>query len=114
MRALLAAGASAIALTAAPSAIAQDGTLDTIIVTAQKREENQQKVPISVETLSAERLSNITAAGEDIRALAARIPGLYAESSNGRLAPRFYIRGLGNVDFDLAASQPVSDPDQVP
>ena len=28
--------------------------------------------------------------------------------SNGRLAPRFYIRGLGNTDFDLAASQPVS------
>ncbi|MGK0373043.1 MAG: iron complex outermembrane receptor protein, partial [Glaciecola sp.] len=28
--------------------------------------------------------------------------------SNGRVAPRFYIRGLGNTDFDLAASQPVS------
>jgi iron complex outermembrane receptor protein len=40
--------------------------------------------------------------------LAARVPSLYAESSNGRLAPRFYIRGLGNSDFDLAASQPVS------
>ncbi len=36
------------------------------------------------------------------------MPGLYAESSNGRVAPRFYIRGLGNTDFDLAASQPVS------
>ena len=23
------------------------------------------------------------------------------ESSNGRVAPRFYIRGLGNTDFDL-------------
>ncbi|NNC57525.1 MAG: TonB-dependent receptor, partial [Woeseiaceae bacterium] len=30
------------------------------------------------------------------------------ESSNGRSAPRFYMRGLGNIDFDLAASQPVS------
>src|SRR5262249_43726901 len=38
----------------------------------------------------------------------ARVPGVYAESSNGRVAPRFYIRGLGNTDFDLAASQPVS------
>ena len=46
--------------------------------------------------------------GEDIRALATRVPSLYAESSNGRSAPRFYIRGLGNSDFDLAASQPVS------
>ena len=41
-------------------------------------------------------------------ALAARVPGLFVESSNGPVAPRFYIRGLGNTDFDLAASQPVS------
>ena len=30
------------------------------------------------------------------------------ESSFGRIFPRFYIRGLGNTDFDLNASQPVS------
>ena len=108
MRTALTAGASAIALTAAPAVQAQGSGLDTIIVTTQKREENQQEVPISVETLPSDRLDGILAAGEDIRALASRIPGLYAESSNGRVAPRFYIRGLGNVDFDLAASQPVS------
>ncbi len=107
-RTALAASASVIALTTAPAALAQTTGLDVIIVTAQKREENQQEVPISVETLSGERFGDIQAAGEDILALAARIPSLYAESSNGRLAPRFYIRGLGNVDFDVAASQPVS------
>lgn len=36
------------------------------------------------------------------------MPSLQVESSNGRYAPRFYIRGLGNVDFDFTASQPVS------
>lgn len=108
VRTLLAAGASAVALTAAPGVSAQDEGLDVIIVTTQKREENQQEVPVSVETMSGARFGDIQAAGEDILALAARIPSLYAESSNGRLAPRFYIRGLGNVDFDLAASQPVS------
>ncbi len=108
LRAALFAGASFAAMTAAPSALAQIDGLDTIIVTTQKREENQQEVPISVETLSGERFANIQAAGDDILALAARVPSLYAESSNGRLAPRFYIRGLGNVDFDVAASQPVS------
>jgi iron complex outermembrane receptor protein len=30
------------------------------------------------------------------------------ESSFGRTFPRFYIRGLGNTDFDFNASQPVS------
>jgi len=65
-------------------------------------------VPISVATLGGEKFDAIFAGGDDIQALAVKVPGLYAESSNGRAAPRFYIRGLGNTDFDLAASQPVS------
>ena len=36
------------------------------------------------------------------------MPSLNIESSFGRAFPRFYIRGLGNTDFDLNASQPVS------
>jgi iron complex outermembrane receptor protein len=105
-------GASAIALAAtgvlAPTANAQEGVLEEIIVTAQKREQNIQDVPISISTLSGDILRMFESGGEDIRMLSARIPGLNAESSNGRIAPRFYIRGLGNTDFDLAASQPVS------
>ena len=97
--------------TAAP-AYAQDqtstSTLDELIVTAQRRSENIQDVPISVSAIEGEQLAALFEGGEDIRALATRVPSLYAESSNGRLAPRFYIRGLGNSDFDLAASQPVS------
>ncbi len=83
-----------------------DGTV--IVVTAQHRAENLQDVPFSVTTLPTEQLLSVFDSGDDITALAARVPGLYAESSNGRAAPRFYIRGLGNTDFDLAASQPVS------
>jgi len=82
--------------------------LEEIIVTAQRRQQNLQDVPITITPLSGERLTNIFTGADDIRGLAVRLPGLYAESSNGRLAPRFYIRGLGNTDFDLAASQPVS------
>jgi iron complex outermembrane receptor protein len=86
----------------------KEGGLEKITVTAQKRTQSIQDVPISVATLSGEQFENIFSGGEDILALAVRVPGLYAESSNGRVAPRFYIRGLGNTDFDLAASQPVS------
>jgi len=85
-----------------------DWVLEEIIVTAQKREESLQEVPISVATLSEDRYEVLFSGGEDILALSGRVPGLYAESSNGRAAPRFYLRGLGNIDFDLAASQPVS------
>ncbi len=103
-----AAAIGALPLTAG-TALAQGSTiLEEIIVTAQRREENLQEVPISVTAISGENLAPLFEGGEDIRALATRIPGLYAESSNGRLAPRFYMRGLGNTDFDLAASQSVS------
>lgn len=111
------AGASAIALTAAcmapTTAMAQDAapssaTVDTIIVTTTRREENIQDIANSVTAASGEDLAPFTEGGADILSLGARIPSVYAESSNGRVAPRFYIRGLGNTDFDLAASQPVS------
>ena len=85
-----------------------DGALDVIVVTANRREENLQDVAVSAATISSDAAQTIFDSGADITALAARVPGLFVESSNGRAAPRFYIRGLGNTDFDLAASQPVS------
>lgn len=102
------AAALASALAAAPAAFAQDSKVGEIIITAQRRSENLQDVPVSVAAIGGEKLQATFAAGDDILALSAKAPGLYAESSNGRAAPRFYIRGLGNADFDLAASQPVS------
>jgi len=103
--------ASATALLAAPAmaqTAATDSKLDVIIITANQREENLQDVPVSAASLSSDAISSIFSSGDDVVSLAARVPALYAESSNGRVAPRFYIRGLGNTDFDLAASQPVS------
>lgn len=101
--------AAAIGISFSTTAQAQEPMiLEEITVTATKRVETLQDVPISVATMSGERLNSLFSGGEDILALANRVPGLYAESSNGRAAPRFYLRGLGNIDFDLAASQPVS------
>lgn len=90
------------------SALAQGIEIEEIIVTAQRREQAIEEVPMSVSTMSGERLTSMFEGGETILAMANRLPALYAESSNGRLAPRFYMRGLGNTDFDLAASQSVS------
>jgi iron complex outermembrane receptor protein len=103
--------ATAVALTGlatGPVSAQVTGVLEEIVVTAQKREEALQEVPISVATTSGMRLDSLFSGSEDVLALSGRVPGLYAESSNGRAAPRFYLRGLGNIDFDLAASQPVS------
>ena len=86
----------------------EDKPLEEVVVTAQKKEEAIRDVPSSVAVLSGEELNAITTAGQDIRLLSARVPSLLVESSFGRTLPRFYIRGLGNTDFDLNASQPVS------
>ncbi len=82
--------------------------LETIMVTAQKRTQNIQEVPISVAAMTPKELDIIGSGSLDVRALSARVPSLLIESSFGRTFPRFYIRGLGNTDFDLLASQPVS------
>jgi iron complex outermembrane recepter protein len=83
-------------------------TLQTINVTAEKRVEDMQKVPMSMTVLPAEKLEAFGQSGDGVLQLAARAPSVYAETSYGREFPRFYIRGLGNSDFDLNASQPVS------
>ena len=90
------------------AALAQGEVDDIVIVTAQKREQNLQDIPFSIDVIAGEALDVISSQGQDILFLAARSPSLYAEASSGRIFPRFYIRGLGNTDFDLNASQPVS------
>ena len=86
-----------------------DGTLGDIVVTAERRAENTLKVPVSVGVVSGESLRTFTAGGDDtLLSLSGRVPGLYVETTTGRIFPRFYIRGLGNIDFYLGASQPVS------
>ena len=92
----------------APAAFAAEDSADVITVTAQKRAQDLQDVPMSIDVLKDGELDNIRAGGRDILFLAGRSPSLYAEASSGRTFPRFYIRGLGNTDFDLNANQPVS------
>jgi iron complex outermembrane recepter protein len=90
-----------------PVAEPSEGVAD-IVVTATRRSENLQDIPVSVATIDDETLAAINSGGADIRGLSGRVPSLNIESSFGRTFPRFYIRGLGNTDFDLNASQPVS------
>ncbi|HEY8977370.1 MAG TPA: TonB-dependent receptor [Burkholderiaceae bacterium] len=108
---LLAFARAAHAQAAAPAdaaSAAEAGKLQTITVTAQRITEDVRQVPISVSTLGADALDVFGSSGDDIRALSGRVPSLNIESSFGRAFPRFYIRGYGNTDFHLNASQPVS------
>ena len=97
-------GQDAAAATTEPTT---KGQLETVIVTAQRRAENIKDVPMSIATIKGDKLDVLTSGAGDIRVLSGRSPSVAIESDYGRTFPRFYIRGLGNTDFDLNASQPV-------
>jgi len=102
-----------LALGAALPALAQDAAkdrsqLETVVITAERRAENIQDVPNAVSKISGEKLDVLASGGQDLRFLSGRVPSLNIESSFGRAFPRFYLRGYGNTDFRLNASQPVS------
>jgi len=84
------------------------GLLEEVTVTATRRAENIQDIPISITALNSNEIEQISAGVPDIRFMNGRVANLTVESSYGRVFPRFYIRGYGNTDFDLNSSQPVS------
>ena len=100
--------AALAAASTAPASAQATGQLQTVTVTAERRVENLRDVPSSISVLNSELLEALNAGGQDLRQLSGRTPSLNIESSFGRAFPRFFIRGLGNTDFDVNASQPVS------
>ncbi|MFG6459093.1 TonB-dependent receptor [Roseateles sp. BYS96W] len=104
----------ALALITALPALAQEtqakdrSQLEAVVITAERRAENIQDVPSAVSKISGEKLDVLASGGQDLRFLSGRVPSLNIESSFGRAFPRFYLRGYGNTDFRLNASQPVS------
>ena len=76
-------------------ASAQETSVDDIIVTAQKREQNLQDVPIVVTTLSQETLED--AGVSDIKDLQILTPGMTVTSTSSETSTTARIRGVGTV-----------------
>lgn len=70
---------------------AASGGLEQITVTAQKRAENMQSVPIAIAAASEEQID--TSAITNIQQLNAIVPGFNVRASAGAI--QFYIRGVG-------------------
>jgi outer membrane receptor protein involved in Fe transport len=97
--------ASILAASAAAEPDAASGALDEVIVTAQKRAESLQTVPVSVETLDNHRLEELRIASFDqyIRYL----PSLSAQSF-GPGQSELTVRGVTNGTVGLrVGSQPL-------
>ena len=81
---------------------AQAAELEEIIVTARKREENLQEVPLSVTAFSGEEISR--AAFKDLEELSRQTPGLQfdgelAGTRPGRLFSNMRFRGVTGAEF---------------
>ena len=87
--------ALAISIASVP-AIAQgeleEFALEEVVVTAQKRAQSLQDVPISVSAVGGEKLAE--AGIENLQDLSAYVPNL--KIVEGGLVPQMYIRGIGS------------------
>jgi iron complex outermembrane receptor protein len=83
-------------------AVAAQG-LEEVIVTAQKREQGLQDVPISVEAFSAEQIDNLSA--QDIADLGVFAPNVEIDRAANQ--PNYRIRGIGTSDFGVGADPAV-------
>lgn len=93
---LLLASASILAVAATAHAqAAPPPPVETVVVTAQKREARLQETPVSVAVLAAERLQD--AGVRDIKDLAVVTPGLLVASTSNAAYTTARIRGVGTV-----------------
>ena len=126
-RAWLALGASALALTwtgtaaaqatttagvptspplqPAPTTAAPAGEVQEVVVTAQRRSENLQNVPLTVTVANAQLLQDANV--RDIRDLQVLVPGLTVVSAQSQLITQARIRGVGTVGSNVGLESSV-------
>jgi len=105
-RAVAALCAATIPLTAMGQDSSGEGRLDEIVVTAQKREQRLQDVPIAVSVVSG-ALAESTG-GFNIEALRTLVPSLNLRKTNTSLNQSLFLRGVGTINFAIAAQPSVA------
>jgi iron complex outermembrane recepter protein len=107
-----AAGAAAIFVSAAGLAAAapyasaaENGGLEEIVVTAQRRVESAQNVGIAMSVLSGQSLADKSISY--INDLQNAVPNLQVEPAFGSSQPQFRLRGVGFIDYTSNNTSPV-------
>ncbi len=103
-------GGTALAFAAATPALAQDAAEDDsanneIIVTAQKREQNIQDVPVAVSVISGAALE--AQGGINIENAQYLVPSLNFRKSGSALNQSLYLRGVGTTTFSIGGEPSV-------
>ena len=80
--------------------------LEEIVVTAQKREQSLNDVPVALTVLGAEQIDNSYAIG--LEGLSASIPSFTFRKGNTNRNSGNFLRGIGTISFSIAAEPSVS------
>ena len=81
-------------------------SLDTIVVTAQKRDQPLQDVPVAVTYIDGSQLE--TAGGFNVESLKMLVPSLNIRKTNTSLNQALFLRGVGTINFAIAAQPSVA------
>ena len=80
--------------------------LEEIIVTAQKREQSLQEIPIAVSVVTGSLLDSV--GGVSTEALKRLVPTLNIRKTNTSLNQALFLRGVGTINFAIAAQPSVA------
>jgi outer membrane receptor protein involved in Fe transport len=107
--------ASVVLVSIAPCALAQTAdevafdngaeVLETVVVTAQKREQDLQDVPVTVTAIGGQLLND--SGVRDIKDLTLLTPGLLVTSSQSEVSTTARIRGIGTVGDNIGLESSV-------
>ena len=96
---------AALALVPLAEAKADEAHLGEVVVTAQKREQRLQDVPLAITALSAPALRD--AGVRDIKDLTAVVPGFQVTSTSSESATAARIRGIGTIGDNVGLESSV-------
>src|SRR5580698_2951526 len=103
---LMAAATGAGAIFVAAGALASDnGGLEEIVVTAQRRVESAQNVGIAMSVLAGQSLADKSISY--VNDLQNAVPNLQVEPAFGSSQPQFRVRGVGFIDYTSNNTSPV-------
>jgi iron complex outermembrane receptor protein len=105
------AGAALVALAASAAAQEQAADADStlpgeIVVTAQKREQSLQDVPVAVSVVSGDQIANSGA--YNIEGVQSLVPTLNFRKGGTTLNSALFLRGVGTINFSIAAEPSVA------
>ena len=88
----------------AGTAAAEDEAIQDIVVTAQRRSERVQDIPVAISAFGGESIERAGIAS--LENIAPRVPSFYF-GSFGAARPQLYIRGIGTRSFDPGSESSV-------